>query len=262
MSFTIVYKTFGNDLKWLYYSLLSVNKYVEGVDEIIIYYHNECHDEFTKLINSVALKIPYRTIQVGYDYHGYLKQMVTKLMCFQDVKTKYVVYVDSDAIFNKKYNPQDLIINDKVLWHILHKDDSNKHMDDWHVWEKSVQNMTHQPMVYYYMANWFPFVLKTNTIKDAYDKFIEIHHKNYDEFCKDELEKYKIYAGTSITGNFQVLSTIFEEFEYLGWFSRNFTDDYLFIENNNKSRTPYVTQFWSHGGITEDIKKQIIKILE
>ena len=38
MSYTIVYKTYENDLQWLYYSLLSVNKYVYDVDEIIIYY--------------------------------------------------------------------------------------------------------------------------------------------------------------------------------------------------------------------------------
>lgn len=261
MSYTIVYKTFGQDLKWLKYSLLSVNKYVEGVDEILIYYHNECHNDFIKLMDSITLKIPYRTIQVGYDYHGYLKQMVTKLMCFKDVKTDHVVFVDSDAIFNRKYNPKYQMDDDKVIWYILKKDSSNSHMDDWRVWGKSVENMTHQPMKYYYMANWFPFVLKTTTLVYAYDKFVEIHHKNYDEFCKEQLEKNHIYVGTSITANFQVMSTIFEEFEYLGWFARNYTNDYIFIENT-PNRDPYVTQFWSHGGITQDIEKQILNILQ
>ncbi len=41
---TVVYKTYNNDLQLLYYSLLSVKKFVRGIKEIIIY----CHDAFLK----------------------------------------------------------------------------------------------------------------------------------------------------------------------------------------------------------------------
>lgn len=57
MKFTVVYKTYKNDLNWLIYSLLSLQKYVPEVSEVIIYYHNECELDLINLIDELNLNL-------------------------------------------------------------------------------------------------------------------------------------------------------------------------------------------------------------
>jgi hypothetical protein len=116
MTCTIVYKTYANDLCWLYYSLLSVDKYVSGCEEILIYYHSECKNEFEALMNRISIRLPIRTIPVEYDYHGYVKQMIVKLTCWKDIATPYIMFIDSDCIFNKPFSPHMRIRDGKLLW--------------------------------------------------------------------------------------------------------------------------------------------------
>ena len=124
--FTIVYKTYDNDLVWFKYSLLSVNKFVFNISEIIIYYHDSCEKKIIEILSENNFIIPYRIIPIKYDFHGYLKQMVVKSMCFNDVKTEYVVFVDSDVIFTKPYTPEFGLKNDKIIWKIQIKDKKNQ----------------------------------------------------------------------------------------------------------------------------------------
>jgi hypothetical protein len=260
MDCTIVYKTYENDLKWLKYSLISVNKYVDNINEIIIYYHDKCYENLNNIIKSINAKIPIRLIPVIYDIHGYLKQMVIKCMCFNDVNTSHILFIDSDVIFKKKYTYKNLIENDKISWYILKRTPQNYNEDQWITWEKSVYNMTNNAMNIYYMYNGFPFLIKKDTLHDAYNKFIEIHNKDYNTYCKEYLTKLNININDSITGSngkFRELATIFEEFEYFGWYANNFTDNYLFIESPSNN-SEYLTQYWSHGGLNSNIESEIL----
>jgi hypothetical protein len=262
MSFTIVYKTYLNDIKWLKYSLLSINKFVIDIDEIIIYYHDICYKELYEMIESINIKYNIRLLPVSYDIHGYMKQMVVKMMAFKDIKTEYIVFVDSDVIFEREYSPKMSFNNGKINWHILKRNQENNQMNDWNVWGPAVEKMTHNPMSIYYMYNGFPFIIKKDTLERAYHKFIELHNMDYQTFCKSHLNKLNIIPSMPITGpngKFIELASIFEEFEYMGWYSYNFTDDYNFIiEQRNNI---YVIQYWSHGGIDANIETTIKKIL-
>ena len=249
-SITIVYKTYKQDLEWIYYSLLSLKKYVKGIYTIIIYCHDECCGELYELINRINLVCTI--IPVHYNYHGYLKQMVIKANCFNDVKTKYIAIIDSDNIFNVEFNIKDLIEpSGKIIWRYTNI------INDAKVWRESYENMTKTPQNIHYMANGFPFVLTTKSMSDAYTKFQEIHGVDYDTFCNNGCNKYNIRVEdpiTGVNGRFLDLAKIFEEFEWLGYYCHNFSEDYIFISNK-------IIQYWSHGGLTPDIKKQIEDIL-
>lgn len=262
---SICYKTYKNDINWLKYSLLSICKFNIGdIHEIIIYYHDECFTELNIMIDEIDLNIKYRLIPVKYDIHGYIKQMVVKCMCFNDIKTDYILIMDCDVIFNNFFNPIDIINESgKIDWYILNKNDSNKDDDQWRVWEKSVKNMVNGDMNTYYMYNGFPFLFKRETLELAYKKFIDIHGVDYNEFCKKLLNDNTVLPSDPIIGpdgRFLIMATIFEEFEYLGWYSFNYTNDYNFIEGPNNLSIR--NQFWSHGGLTEEIKNEIEIILK
>lgn len=263
MEFTVIYKTYGNDLKWIKYSLISLEKYVSDISETIIYYHDECEVQLVNILDELNLiKLNIRIIPIKYDINGYLKQMVVKCMCFKDVESEYVMYIDSDVIFNNYYTPKSIIKDNKIEWIIKKKNKDNSSENFWKVWENSVKEMTNEEMNIFFMQNGFPFILKRKTIEDAYYKFIEIHNVDYNTFCKNLLELNNVSINDPITGKngkFLVMANIFEEFEYLGWYSYKFTDDYIFTEKLNQNK--FKKQYWSHGGLTEEIESEIKKIL-
>jgi hypothetical protein len=261
MDYTIVYKTYKNDLLWLKYSLLSIKKYIIDLPEILIYYHIDCKLELESILSEFDLNI--RIIPVEYDIHGYLKQMVIKCMCFEDINTDYIMIMDCDVIFKNNFSPTN-IINDNgcINWYILKRNDLNKNDDVWAVWENSIINMIGEKMDTYYMYNGFPFLFKRETLINAHKMFIKKHNIDYNEFCKKHLNINDILVSdelTGINGKFPIISKIFEEFEYLGWYAFNYTKDYSFIEGYNLLDR---NQYWSHGGITNDIETEIRKYLE
>lgn len=261
MNYTILYKTYRNDLSWLRYSLLSLKKYISNVPEIVIYYHLDCEEDLKKLIAEYDLSI--RIIPVVYDIHGYLKQMVVKCMCFEDINTEYIMIMDCDVIFNKMFDPSILIENDKIKWFFLEKSEYNQNEDIWSVWSQSTKNMTGGEMNRYYMYNGFPFLFRRKTLVDAFEMFTNIHNESYNDYCKKHLLSKNITVDCSLVGpngKFSEIATIFEEFEYLGWFSYNYTDDYEFIEDKSILSDSRF-QFWSHGGLTDDIIKKIENVL-
>lgn len=263
MSFTIVYKTFLNDIKWLKYSLLSVNTFVKDISEIIIYYHDVCYEELARMLKDITINYNIRLMPVNYDIHGYLKQMVVKCMAYKDVNTDYIVFVDSNVIFKKKYSPTVHFENDKINWYILRKSISNSNEPLWNVWEESLKKMTKQDMRLHYMYNSFPFIVRKDTLDKAQQKFLELHNMDYNTFCKFYLDKFPILPSMPITepnGKFREMATIFEEFEYMGWYAHNFTNDYSFKEEYSINSN-YTIQHWSHGGLTPEIEKDIINIL-
>lgn len=266
MQYTIVYKTYKNDIGWLKYSLLSLHKYmIDDIFEIIIYYHDICYEQLANMLKDVTIKYNIRLIPVNYDIHGYLKQMVVKCMSFKDVTTDYIVFIDSDVIFKKSYYLKDHFDNDKLKWYILKKNSNNKNYDEWKVWGNSIKKMTNTDMNIYYMYNGFPFVVKKDTLKDAYNKFLELHNKDYHSFCKFYLDNLNIIPSMPITGptgKFMEMAGIFEEFEYMGYYAHNFTNDYIFIENPNSNSSDKVIQYWSHGTLTSTIEKEILDILQ
>jgi hypothetical protein len=163
MNYTIVYKTYKNDLEWLKYSILSVDKFLTDNYDILIYYHDECEKDINDILSDLKLKTKYRLIPVSYDINGYLKQMVIKCMCFKDIESDLIMIMDSDVIFNDYFSYKDIISDGKINWYFLERNTENYNQDQWLVWEKSVLGMTGEKMSKFYMYNGFPFLFKRKT---------------------------------------------------------------------------------------------------
>ena len=150
--YSVVYKTYENDLKWLRYSLSSLNKFLTDDNyEIVIYYHDECKDNLDNMISNISFKCQVRLIPVTYDIHGYIKQMVVKCMCFMDIENDYIMMVDSDVIFNDYFSYNDMISNGKINWFFSNRTKENYNNEEFVVWQDAVFGMTNNEMNKFYM---------------------------------------------------------------------------------------------------------------
>jgi hypothetical protein len=259
---TIMYKTFGPDLPFLKYSLLSVKKFVKNYKEIIIYCHDDACADLYVLLKEINLDITI--IPVEYDFHGYIKQMVVKCECYKHVNTKYIVIFDSDNIVKDYLDLNSLVgDNGKITWVYSNKLDSPTNIE-WVVWKKAYEEMTKTKQDIHFMTNSFPFIFTRDSLEKAEHLFKAIHNKGYSDFCKDRLNRRKISKTDSIKKAFPMLAEVFEEFEWLGFYCKKYSNDYIFI-NNKEGINPAkdkIIQYWSHGGLTDDIRREIDKIIQ
>jgi FkbM family methyltransferase len=271
--FTIVYKTYKNDLEWLNYSLLSLKKFLDtsNIFEIIIYTHDVVFTDVYNLIKKLDF-LNYRVIPVHYNYHGYVKQMQIKLDCYKDVRTKYVIVLDSDLLLQKPLNFNSLIREDgKIEWKYLRIQDEPMNVN-FKVWKKACEDATKVPKTIHYMSNGFPFIFTTESLKNGANNFKELHNVDYEAYCHKRCENENIKVEELTTNVFDKLSNVFTEFEYIGYYCHYFSDDYIFtptpvclMENQTKINNiidSYFIQNWSYGGINDGILEKIKNILE
>lgn len=268
--FTIVYKTYEPDLEWIKYSLLGIQKFVTDYIKIIIYCHDQAVEKLQIMLKEIRLEIC--VIPVFYDFHGYIKAGVVKCECFRDITTKYVVILDSDTIFKKPVNLSNLLLRDgKIEWFYADKNDNNDSaiQECFSVWREAYESMTKSKQDFHFMANGFPFVFTRNSLEDAYYAFKTLHSEDYSEFCNRRLKEKGILINNSIQSKFRNLATVFNEFEWLGFFFKNNSPDYVFLNVNStenreriRERNEQLFQYWSHGGITDNIRQEIHMILQ
>jgi len=273
-NFTIVYKTYQKDLRWLKYSILSLKKFltIDNVHEIIFYVHDAALTNLNKLLDELNISsfINYRVIPIYYDYHGYLKQMVVKANCFSHCNTEYIVILDSDLILKRSMNLNVLLTEDgKIAWKYLKKESDPRHAG-FNVWRTAFETTTKSKQNFHYMSNGVPFIFTKKSMEMACNKFIEFHEKTYDEYCKEKCLESNIPIVEGVGKYFTPISNIFTEYEFIGHCCHMYSEDYVFIPldkcimltQKHIDTDKYFIVFWSHGGISNENKLFLENLLE
>lgn len=107
----IFYKSYSKDYKLLKYSLLSLIKNVKGYNNIVILIPQGELD----LFNSIVTTLPEKTIvkTVKEEGEGYLFQQYCKLTAHNHCLSEYILYADSDCIFDREIDLNEYIKDDK-----------------------------------------------------------------------------------------------------------------------------------------------------
>lgn len=257
--YTIILKTYKNDLKYIKFNLLSLIKYLDfsNIHEIILYVHDIVNNELLTIVKEINLDeyILFRIIPVHYDYHGYLKQMEVKCLCYKDCNTDYIVILDSDLLLTQNLNFNSLLFDGKIKWYY----GDNKVISKEHkVWNTAIENSTLCKQYYHYLTNGYPFIFTKHSLLKANEHFKELHKCDYPDYIKKRCNENCISIGEDIGSSFFKLVKVFTEYEYLGWWCHNYSDDFLFLQDESNIRgTKYFIQHWSHGGITDDYLLQV-----
>jgi hypothetical protein len=270
--FTIVYKTYKNDLEWFKWSLLSLQKYLnkEDILEVLIYTHNIVENNVKNILTELNFYhfLPVRIFPIHYNYHGYIKQMVIKANCYKNINTPFIIILDSDVILKQYILFSSLLTHDnKINWYYLDQKDENNIV--FSVWKEAVEKSTHQEFNKYYMMTSFPFILTRSSMEKAATKFKELNNCDYEDYCYNQCHHSNIDVELSTTSQFDKLNKIFTEFEFIGFYCHTHSSDYNFIcyhdavKNNTLINygNIYCKQFWSHGGLNDEIRNEIKQIL-
>lgn len=142
-SIDIFIKSYSKDFKLLNYSLQSITKNVTGYNNIIILIpENERHLFDTR-------NLPERTLihYIAEYGNGYLYQQVCKLKAFNYCSSDYILFSDSDLIFDHPINLQDFIADGKP--EILYTDWAK--VDQAICWKKPTETVMNEPVLWEFM---------------------------------------------------------------------------------------------------------------
>lgn len=231
----IYLKTYEGDFKWLPYLFRSIDKFVTGFDRMVITVDNPTELNLLKFIEMPkTIKVDFACVNRPKDFHGYVYQQYCKLLAFDYLHTNYIMYIDSDCVFKRPINPNDLFVDGKP---IIYKTPYER-IDS--PWKQITEDAIGFPVEWEYMRR-HPFTYHRSTLV--------------------ELFRYKpgIYEYTKA----RAASRSFSEFNYIGAYAEKFeSDKYHFHDTEYGLPDPFIHQLWSWGGVTEQVKNEIEEILK
>lgn len=225
---TIFIRTFKRDIVWLDYCLQSIHKNLKGWNEIIVCIPENQASHLTHVKNAKIVLSPI----FKDDYIG---QQVSKLLAYQHTTNDYILFVDSDLIFLPGANVSDLMRDGLPV--IGKEKYSQPKYPAVRKWQPVVEKLFKEKPEWEYMGlNASSRLYHRSTLMAFHEKFPDIV-----DYAKRQ-PKHK-----------------FSEFNFIGFFAEQFEPKkYFFIDiHREKSPTIKARQFWSWGGITPEIAREL-----
>jgi len=232
MTVDIFYKSYKKDFWLLHYSLLSITKNVTGYNNIILIIpESEKHDFDTRVL-------PERTLihYVNEYGNGYMFQQWCKVnaACYSDAD--FILFADSDCIFDHKIDLQTFIPVPEILY------TPYTQLPDAIIWQKPTEKLIGEKIEFEFM--------RRNCL---------IYHRS----TLVELNKWNPGLEKII-----MASTRFSEFNLIGAYAWKFErNNYNFVCTDGWTYTePKAIQVWSHAskeaGADDLHLREYIRILE
>lgn len=237
MKIDIFIKSYPADYKWLKYCLQSITKFVAEYDKIHIVVPPGAAISMT----NEGIELPYNTnIHILKDQcNGYIFQQYCKLIAHHYSDADYILFGDSDCLFYKPINLQELIATGKPT--ILHT--PWKDVGDAICWKQPTEKVFDREVPAEFM--------RRNGL---------VYHRSTLEKFQEWFEKR---FACSLLEYFMKIDRI-SEFNLLGayaWFYE--PDKYHWIDTSKEEFGPaIVRQFWSHSGLNENDFQEINEILK
>lgn len=214
MTIDIFYKSYSKDFKLLHYSLKSIAKFITGYNNIILLIPEKDKHEFD------TRDLPERTLihYVNEYGNGYLFQQLCKMYAHKYSQADYILYADSDCIFDRPTDLQTLIYDGKP--EILYTDYSK--VGDAICWQAPTERFIGEAQQFEFMRR-LPLIYHRTTL----ESIDGLYHN---------LEQIIMNADR------------FSEFNAMGAYAYKHEDyKYKFTNTDNWTYTdPISIQLWSH----------------
>ncbi len=231
MHVDIFIRTYHKDLQWLSHALASIAKYVTGhVSVIVAIPKGQGH-----LLSHLTTE---RVVEVDDLPDGYIGQQMTKLEAWQHTDADVILYWDSDSIATEPVNVLEEYFKDGKP--ILYKTRYDVIADPNFPWRPITAKAVGFDVEWEYMRR-LPLVYWRDDVKAAQEHIEAVH-------------------GTSLRAYLRAQPfRKFSEFNAIGaWIDRFNPDAYEIIDTETHPMPKNkLAQFWSWGGITEEVQRLI-----
>lgn len=211
-SIDLFYKSYAKDFKLLSYSLQSLKKNVTGYDNVVILIPETDAEAFNRV------DLPENTTVVyTKDYgDGYLYQQWRKISAHNICKSDFILFADSDCIFDHPINLQEVVKEGKP--EILYTDYSK--VEAAICWKEPTEKFMREPVEWEFMR------------------------RNFLIYHRSTLENISLFSP-NLEGNI-MHSGRFSEFNAIGAFAfKNEKEKYNFINTDNWEYVPPIgEQLW------------------
>lgn len=229
MKTAIFIKSYEGDFKWLNYCLLNIQKHVTGVDEVRVVLPSGS-SPFIPDIEKIDKD--YVTFNgVDEEGQGYLFQQYVKLCADQFTTADLIIFVDSDTMIHDAFDPSMMLEDGKII--LLKTPYTAIEVP----WKPITEKALGKSIEYEFMRR-LPLAFWRETITD----------------CRNELKR--IHGDLK---NYILNSNGFSEFNALGAYAHIYQPErYKFINTSTDTwKELPVKQYWSWGGISENIQEEL-----
>jgi len=228
VSYSIFIKTWKDDVKWLPYTLRSIDLYACGYDEVVIVTDRSC----SNLVKAIAGN--NRIVVVEDWENGYIQQQWIKLNADAFVTSEYVLFVDSDCVFHTVFTIDDFMREGKSV--LLKTKYGN--LEGAEIWKSITSSFVGFDVEYEYMRR-LPWMYRTSSLTNFKNRYPHTFEHLSHLTTRD-----------------------FSEFNALGAYIDRYENDQYYVSDTTVwVPEPVAKQYWSWGGITPRIQAEINKFL-
>lgn len=236
MNTDIFIRTYEGDAKWLRYCLRSLRKFASGFNETIIV----CPEGSAHAIQPLAEEFGAR-FHTCKQLHpdDYVGQQATKMLADTWCNSEFICFVDSDVVFTRPASPADSFRDGKI-WML-----KTKYSTISCPWQPITESAVGFAVQFEYMRR-FPLTYPTRLLPMVRCHIEATHGVPFAQFIR------------SIPGR------CLSEFNVLGALADNLAlEEFLWMDTATCALPEaFSKQFWSWGGVTLDIVKQIEETLK
>ena len=228
MQVDIFIRSWHGDFGWLEYCLRSIKKYAKGFGKV----HVCIPIQDYPLLPDVGDVEVHLVERWADDYIG---QQNDKLHADWYCRSPYILVMDSDCVFTKEVKPEDFFREGNPVW--LYESVPHDQSPWYPITQEAVKHMPE----FEFMRR-HPFVFTRQSLRDFRDFMLNCHQENISQWLK------KRPKGR------------FSEFNAFGaWAYRNYYKHFAWLHPSEMET--YVMQKWSWGGLSNEIKEELEKII-
>lgn len=238
--------SYSKDIPWLELCLRSIKKFCTGFNYTVMVVPERERHLFKHFVADYGVRLYGLDEPEG---KGHLAHMAAECSADKYVMddTRYVLHVDSDCIFKMPTTPNDFFVNGKPIYIIRTyeslKATAQRVGSDCIVWKEKTERALGFPVEYYTMCR-HPTMTDLKVLPEL-RKWIEVQHG-------------RLFLDWALDGQ-NAFPPHFAEYPMIGAFAYEFFRDSYHWIDSEKEAAPVdrLMQFWSHGGVTPQIRQQI-----
>ena len=223
-------RSYPNDFDWLSHSIMSMKKNLIGVDDRVL-----CVPIGSDVPNAIASffdKVVYSD-EEGRD--GYVAQQIDKIRAYKHCAHQHILFSDSDCFYFNPFDATKMIEDEHIRLYMTKYSSMDGAVLQWQGITQIATDI---------LPGW------------EYMRCLPIMHHAITCHHLDNLTHYNNYLQT-------MTHRALSEFNALGIIAAvRFPSKYKFIDTEVELPKQQSTQFWSWGGITEEIARKIGELYE